>query len=619
MLIFKDRLNKYFHYSEAGTKKSKVYLSREEIEPKYKWNLEDIFESENKWLETFEWIKSKAPDYSKYKGRLSESSETLAACLKLDEEIGTALGKLLLYAMLSKDIDLSNSKYTSRFEECMVLYSLLDTESSYIRPELLEIPEDKLRDFIEENEFLQVYKHYFEDLLRKKEHTLSAKEEEILALASPVTTIPYNTFSIFENSDIEFPKVIDEKGNEVELTHGLYTASLYSLDRDYRQRVYKNYYIPFIKFRNTLVTLFNGNIKTSIFNAKARKYKTTLEASLDPNNIPVVVYDNLVNTVADNLAPLHRWAEIKKKKLGVSELHPYDSYVTLFPDFEKEFTYDESKEILLDALKPLGEQYLQDLKKAFDNRWIDVFETKGKRNGAYSSGVTYGTHPYVLLNWHNQLNDLFTFAHEMGHNMHSYYTAEAQPYPYANYSIFNAEITSTLNEALLLDYLIAKSSSEEEKLALIEKHLNNVVSTFYRQTMFADFEKYVHKLSEEGQVLTPEALCEIYHKMFSDAWGAAMTVDEEESYTWARVPHFYYNFYVYQYATSFAASQDLVEKLKTGGQEAVEKYLEFLKAGGSKYPLEVLADAGVDMTKPDPVKAVVSKMNNLLDQMQELL
>ena len=619
MIGFKSYMEKIYYSNDKNNNGVKVYSNREQIENAYKWNLKDIFESEDKWQETFDWLKSKAGEYNQFKGKLGESSETLANCLKLDEDISIALGKLFLYAMLSKDIDLGDSKYTSRYEECMGLYSILTTESSFISPELLAIPEEKLWAFVNENKFLQVYKHFFDNLLRKKEHTLSANEERILALASPVVTIPYNTFSIFENSDIEFPKIKDEEGKEIEISHGLYTASLYSLDKEYRKRVYKNYYIPFKKYSNTLVTLFNGNIKTAIFSAKARNYKSTLEASLKPNNIPVAVYDNLINTVADNLQPLHRWAEIKKKKLGNGELHPYDSYVTLFPDFEKKFTYDESKEILLEALKPLGEQYLEDIKRAFDNRWIDVFETKGKRSGAYSSGVTFGVHPYVLLNWHDQMNDLFTFAHEMGHNMHSYYTAEAQPYPYANYSIFNAEVTSTLNEALLLEYLIEKAANEQEKLALIEKHLNNVVATFYRQTMFADFEKEVHMLSENGQVLTPEALCELYHKKYSEAWGSAMTVDEEESFTWARVPHFYYDFYVYQYATSFAASQDLVAKLKTEGQTAIDRYHEFLKAGNSKYPLEVLADAGVDMTKPDPIKAVVTKMNNLLDQMEELL
>ena len=320
--------------------------------------------------------------------------------------------------------------------------------------------------------------------------------------------------------------------------------------------------------KNTVILLLHFLTEISTHQylmSKAANYNSTLDAALKPNNIPVAVYDTLINTVAENLEPMHRWGKLKKKILNVGELHPYDSYVTLFPGTEKEYTYEESKEILLESLKPLGEQYLNDLKTAFSGRWIDVFETKGKRSGAYSSGTTFGMHPFVLLNWQNQLNDVFTFTHEMGHNMHSHYTGETQPYPYANYSIFLAEVTSTMNEALLLDFLIENANSKEEKLSLIEKHLNNVTTTFYRQARFADFEKTTHALTEAGEVLSHERLCEIYGKNYKELWGDTMIMDEEESYTWARVPHFYYNFYVYQYATSFAASQVLVDKVRTKG------------------------------------------------------
>jgi oligoendopeptidase F len=340
---------------------------------------------------------------------------------------------------------------------------------------------------------------------------------------------------------------------------------------------------------------------------------------LFPNNIPISVYDNLVKTVEDNLEPLNRWCSLKKKIMGLDEFRAYDIYVTLFPSVKRPYSFEESMEILYKALKPLGKDYLKNLKKAFENRWIDVFESKGKRSGAYSSGTTYGVHPYVLLNWNDQLNDLFTLAHEMGHNMHSYYTEKHQPYPYANYSIFNAEVASTLNEALLMDYLLENASSKDEKLSLIERHITDLISTFYRQVLFAAFEKNVHEKAENGEALTPDALCEIYKVLYGKYWGKDMVIDTEETYTWARVPHFYYNFYVYQYATSFAASKVIMEKIKSDGQAEVDNYLEFLKAGSSDYPINVLKKTGVDMTKPEPVLSVTHKLCLLIDQMEELL
>jgi oligoendopeptidase F len=393
-------------------------------------------------------------------------------------------------------LDLTDADNQGRYDRVSALSSKINAASSFISPELIQIPEEKLWKFVDEDEDLKIYSHQLKDLLRTKEHTLSPKEEKILALAGPISEVPYNVFGMFNNADIQFPTVKGESGGDIKISHGRYSAAMYSTDRDYRKRVYKGLYKPFMEYKNTLISLFNGNIKTSIFNAKARNYSSTRKASLDPNNIPLEVYDNLVNTVNSNLQPLHRWGELKKKILQIDELHAYDTYVTLFPSVKKEYSYEESVDILLEALKPLGEDYLSSLKMAFDNRWIDVHETKGKRSGAYSSGVSYGVHPYVLLNWSNQLNDVFTFAHEMGHNMHSYYTEKSQPYPYANYSIFVAEVASTANEALLLDYLIENSESKEEKLALIENQLNNMTLTFFRQTRFAEYEQLVHEKTE---------------------------------------------------------------------------------------------------------------------------
>ena len=608
-----------FNTDVLAQEKTKDVPTREQIEEQYKWNLEDVYKSPEDWEKDFNWVKEASGKCEKFEGTLGSSAQKLLECLKFSDEVEIKVGKLYLYASLAKDLDLSNPENQSRFERIMSLYSQVSAASSFIRPEILSISEEKLWKFVEEEKGLAVYKHLLEDLLRMKPHTLSPGEEEILALAGPATSVAYSTFGMFNNADIQFPTVEGEDGTPIKISHARYGAAMYSLNRDYRKRVYKGYYKPFMEYKNTLVSLFNGNIKSNIFYAKTRKYNSNLEAALTPNNIPVSVYNNLISTVNENLEPLHRWAKIKKKMLEIEELHPYDTYVTLFPSVKKKYDYEESKKILLEALKPLGEDYINNLKMAFENRWIDVYETKGKRSGAYSSGTTYGVHPYVLLNWADELDDLFTFAHEMGHNMHSYYTEQNQPFPYANYSIFVAEVASTMNEALLLDYLIDNAETKMEKLALIEKNLTNIVTTFYRQTRFAEFEKLVNEKTEKGDALTPDKLCNLYQEMYQRYWGDEMTVDEEETYTWARIPHFYYNFYVYQYATSFAASQALAAKVIKEGKPAIDKYLNFLKSGSSKYPIDVLKEAGVDMTSPEPVKAVVSKMNELLDKMEKLL
>jgi oligoendopeptidase F len=607
------------NYDSSNAQSKGELPSRSDISAELTWNVQDIYENIDQWEEDFKWSEAAIEKYGKFKGNLGQSSDKLLKCLKFDDAVGIKLSKLYLYASLSKDLDLGNAENQGRYERVSALGSKLGAASSYIRPELLSIAEDKLWSFIESKVELKIYKQQIKNLLRTKTHTLSTNEEEIMALASPVEGVASSVFGMFNNADIQFPIVSDESGEDIKISHGRYGAAMYSADRTYRERVYKGLYKPFMDYKNTLVALFNGNIKSSIFNTKARKYNSTRAASLEPNNIPLEVYDNLVNTVNENLEPLHRWAKLKKKILKLDNIHAYDTYVTLFPSVQKEYDYENSKDVLLASLKPLGEDYLSSLQLAFNNRWIDVHETKGKRSGAYSSGVSYGVHPYVLLNWSDQLNDVFTFTHEMGHNMHSYYTEKNQPYPYANYSIFVAEVASTANEALLLDYLIENAETKEEKLALIEKQLNNITTTFYRQTRFAEYEQLVHEKTESGEALTPDILCDLYGEMYQRYWGPEMIVDEEETYTWARIPHFYYNFYVYQYATSYAASQELVSQIKKEGQPAIDRFLAFLKAGSSQYPIDVLKTAGVDMTSPSPILAVVNKMNELLDKMEALL
>mgnify|MGYP001156558896 CR=1 FL=1 len=594
--------------------------TREEIEEQYKWNLTDIYNSDEEWEIDFKFVEESIVGYAQFEGRITDSSVTLLACLKFDEEIGMKLERLYLYSMLAKDSDMRNTKYQGMDDRIKQIYSKVLTASSFIKPELLKTDEEKLIGLINSNPDLKIYKQSFDDLLRFRKHTLEREQEELLAMASEVTQIPYNTYSLFTNADLKFPKVKDELGNELEMSHSRFYSALYSKDRSYRERAFKSYLKPFMENVNSFSSLFNGNLKSNIFYAKARKYNSAREAALFKNNIPISVYDNLVEAVNKNIAPMYRWAALKKKLLKIDELHPYDVYVTLFDQkLEKKYSYEESKQIVNDSLKIMGEDYLTSLNKAFDNRWIDVYETKAKRSGAYSSGTTFGVHPYVLLNWTDLLNDVFTLAHEMGHNMHSYYTGLHQPYSYANYSIFLAEVASTFNENLLLDHLIKISESKEEKLFLLEKYLNNITTTVYRQVMFAEFESLTHSKAENGEALTPDVLCKLYKDVYQKYWGPEMKIDEEESFTWARVPHFYYNFYVYQYATGFAASEALALKVKSEGEPAVQKYLDFLKAGSSDYPINILDKAGVNMNSQEPILAVTTKMNQIIDEIENLI
>lgn len=593
--------------------------SRDQINEKFKWNLTDIYPDDNQWENEFKWVKDNLVKYKTFEGRLENSSDLLA-CLKFDEEVGIKLERMSLYSMLSKDSDMRDTKYQGMDGRFKSLYAQVLTASSFIKPEILKIDENKITEMLNNVAELRIYKHSFDDLLRFRRHTLDKEKEELLAMADEITQIPYNTYSLFTNADLEFPNVIDEAGNSVEISHSRYYAALYSKDRTYRENAFKAYLSVYRKNANSLSSLFNGNIKTNIFYARTRKYKSAREAALFKNNIPLSVYDNLIKSLSDNMEPMYRWASLKKKLLKIDELHPFDVYVTVFdPKLEKKYPYEEAVKLVLDSLKIMGNEYLGSLNKAFNNRWIDVYETKAKRSGAYSSGTTFGVHPYVLLNWTDLLNDVFTLAHEMGHNMHSYYTGLTQPYTYANYSIFLAEVASTFNENLLLDHLIKISETTDEKLFLLEKYLNNITTTVYRQVMFAEFEMLTHSKVENGDVLTPDKLCKLYKDIYQKYWGDKMVVDEEESYTWARVPHFYYNFYVYQYATGFAASEALAAKVKLEGEPAVKKYMDFLKAGSSDYPINILKNAGVDMNSPEPILAVTKKMSQIIDEIENLI
>lgn len=599
---------------------SKELLERHQVDENLKWNLRDIYQSDDDWESDFNWVEENYKNYNEFKGKIKSSPQVLIDCLKFDESIGIKLERLSLYAMLSKDSDLRVQKYQSMDNRIKALYSKVLAESSFIKPEILEFDKNQLDIFINENEALKIYQHYFDDIFRAKNHTLDSKTESILALTSEIAHVPYNTFSILTNADFKFPKIKDEYGNDYQLSHGRFYSALYSKNRNFRENAYKSYMSVFMEFANSLSTIFNGNLRANIFYAKVRNFNSALESALFRDNIPVSIYKNLIDSVENNLEQIHRWAELKRRLLKLDKIKPYDTYVSLFDSSsEKSYSYEESKEILKNSFRIFGNDYLTILEKAFNERWIDVMETKGKRSGAYSSGTTYGVHPYVLLNWNYQLNDVFTFAHEMGHNLHSYYTGISQPYVYANYSIFLAEVASTVNEGLLLNYLIENAKQVEEKIILIEKYLNNITTTFYRQIMFAEFEMKVYELTEKGAYLTVDDLCKLYASIYKKYWGEAMDVTEEESYTWARVPHFYYNFYVFQYATGFAASEMILKNFNEKGEQSVIDYLNFLKAGSHKYPIEILDKAGVDMNSDAPIKSVSNKMELLLNQLDSLI
>lgn len=592
---------------------------RDEIKVNYKWNLNDIFQSDETWENEFRLVEEKIPELKKFEGKLTESAEMLLAYLEMEEKIGIILERLHLYSMLCKDSDMNVPKYQAMDSRVKTLLTTFSSVTSFFKPEILKLEKVKIENWSKEEDKLRTYRHFFEDLFREKEHTLTSEEEKILALTSELKNVPYNTFSLFTDADLQFPKIDDGSGNKIEISHGRFYSALYSDNRIYREEAYRAYYKPFMQYANTFSSLLMGNIKGNIFSARVKKFNSSREASLFKNNISVNVYDNLVEKVNKNFEPMHRWTKMKKRILNLEEFHPFDTYVNIFPYEEKKYSYDESLVVVKNALQPLGKNYLEVLEQAFSNRWIDVYETRSKRSGAYSSGTTFGIHPYVLLNWNNQLNDVFTLAHEMGHNMHSYFTGASQPYTYANYSIFLAEVASTFNESLLLDYLLERSGSKEEKLFLYEKYLNNVTTTFYRQTMFAEYESEIHKLVEDGASLTADDFRKLYKNLYQKYWGEEMFVDKEEEFTWARIPHFYYNFYVYQYATGFAASETLVQKVKKEGEPAVQKYLNFLKSGSSSYSLDILSDAGVDMSSGEPVAATINKMSLILNEVENLL
>ncbi|HDX9579314.1 TPA: oligoendopeptidase F [Bacillus pseudomycoides] len=600
-------------------KTAKALPARSEIEVENTWRLEDIFQTDAEWEAEFQAVKELLPKLTEFKGKLGESANTLLEALQYEDEISMRLGKLYTYAHMRYDQDTTNSSYQALNDRATSLYSQVSSSMAYIVPEILTIAEETLRSFLQENKELKIYEHALEEITRQRPHVLSEAEEALLAQASEVMSASSNTFGILNNADLKFPSIQDENGEDVEVTHGRYIQFLESDDSRVRHDAFHAVYETYGKYKNTFSSTLNGAIKRNNFYANVRKYDSARQAALSNNNIPESVYDQLVETVNENLHLLHRYIDIRKRALGLDELHMYDLYTPLVPEVKMNVTYKEAQDMLLQSLHVLGDEYVEILKEAYENRWVDVYENKGKRSGAYSSGA-YGTNPYVLMNWHDNVNNLFTLAHEFGHSVHSYYTRKTQPYVYGDYSIFVAEVASTCNEALLNDYLLKTTDDKKKRLYLLNHYLEGFRGTVFRQTMFAEFEHVIHKKVQEGHAVTPDMLTDIYYELNQKYFGDSLVIDKEIGLEWSRIPHFYYNYYVYQYATGFSAATALSKQILEEGQPAVERYInEFLKAGSSDYPIEVLKKAGVDMTSSEPVKEAMQVFEEKLNELEALL
>lgn len=590
-------------------------LEREEIEEKYKWDISTMFKSIEDWNIEHDRVKDLSEKILDYKGKMIDSSDNLLSTINLMEELYRSVSNLYSFASMNLDTDTRDSKAQALSSKALNLYTSVREKTAFITPELLELSYEKLEEFIDEKEELDLYRHFINDVLRGKEHTLSSREEAMMAQVAEIGGASAKTYSMLNDADIKFPHIKNELGEEVELTQGNFIPFMESKDREVRKRAFKTLYGVYGDYKNTFASTLNGEIKANIFNAKIRNYESSRHASLDDNNIPVEVYDNLINSIHNNLDTMYKYMDIRKKALELDSLHMYDIYTPIVRDADFNFTYEEGVELIKKALEPLGKEYMDIMENGFNSRWVDVYENRGKRSGAYSGG-SYDSNPFILLNFKGTLDSVFTTAHEMGHSMHSYLTRENQEYIYGNYSIFLAEIASTTNELLLLHYMLDNAKNDNEKLYLINHFIESFRTTVFRQTMFAEFEMIINKHVEDGGALTADYLCETYKNLNILYYGDNIIVDDEIALEWARIPHFYYNFYVFQYATGFSAAVYFSNKIREEGKEAVDKYLTFLKSGSSKYAIDILKDAGVDMTTTLPVDNGMELFRDLVKEFE---
>lgn len=589
-------------------------VDRTSIEDKFKWNIDTMYQSNESIKDDIDKVNSIIEELKSYKGKISSSKENLYKVLSNSEKASRILQNLYVYTHMKQHEDTRNNENQARATKAEMLSTELSMATSYIVPEIIAMDENKLKEYLE-YEKLSFYKKYVDEILRDKPHTLTEKEEEILAAVSDLSTVPENVYEMFSFADLKFPEIKGEDGKDIRITHGNYSTFLKSKDSRVRKDAFKAVYSTYEDYKNTFASTLYGGIKSEIFYSKMRNYKSAIESSLFQDDISVDVYYNLISAVDENLDTLNRYVDIRKKYLNIDEMHMYDLYVPITSNFDMKITYEEAQDIILKALKPLGEEYLSIVKRAFNERWIDVYENEGKQGGAYSWG-SYDSSPYILMSYKDDLNSLFTLIHELGHSMHSYYSKHNQEYLYSSYKIFVAEVASTLNELLLVNYLLENSSSKEERIYLLNYYLEQFRTTVYRQTMFAEFEKITHERVEAGEPLTAKEFTDIYYDLNKKYYGKSCIVDEEIGLEWARIPHFYSNFYVYKYATGFSAASALSEKILNEGKSAVEKYIEFLKSGGSDYPLNQLRAAGVDMEKKESIEKALNVFKELVEELE---
>ena len=590
---------------------------RSEIAVEDTWNTADLYVSDEAWEEDLKSLELAGDELSLYAGKLGESGATLCRYLTRMEEVDEKAGLLGSYCMRKADEDTRVAKYQAmrgRFTNVVVG---LGAKCSFETPEIMDISDEKLAAFYAEEPGLERYRRYLTNMRRRREHILSPAEEKLLAAAGEMSGAPQNVYGAFANADIKFPDAVDANGGKHPLSQGTFVACEESPDRELRKSAYENLYNTFGAFKNTAAAVLNAQGKQLKFFADARKYPSTLDAALDRTQVPTSVYLNLIDAVHQNMDKMHRYVSLRKKLLGVDELHFYDVYTPLLADVDKKIPFAEAKQTVYDAMAPLGEDYRKVLKEGFENRWIDVYQNEGKRSGAYSAGAA--VHPYVLLNYSGTLDSQFTLAHEMGHALHSWHSHKHQNPIDAGYVIFVAEVASTCNEALLMEYLLAKTTDKKERAYLINHFLDQFKGTLYRQTMFAEFELNVGRMIGEGKTLTADTLCAEYKRLNEEYFGPDMIVDDLIALEWARIPHFYYNYYVFQYATGYSAAIALSRKILKEGESAVKDYIRFLSGGCSKSPIDLLKDAGVDMTSPEPVNQALQLFGELLDEMEALM
>lgn len=557
---------------------------RSTIEEKYKWKIDKMYSSKEEIEKDISKVKNLIQEVKEYKGKLSESKENLYKVLNISENASRIVQNLYVYTHMKQHEDTRINDNQGRATKTEMLSTDLGVATSYIVPEILAIEENKLSEYLKD-EKLSFYTKYIKDILRDKPHTLSEREEEILAATSELSTIPENVYDMLAYADMEFPEIEDEEGNKVKLSHSNYSLFIKSKNSRVRKDAFEGEFSTYEKYKNTFASTLYGGIKSEIFYAKTRKYNSAIEASLFSDDVSLDVYNNLISAIDKSIPNLNKYVELKKKFLGLNEIHMYDLYVPLTDKFDMDIPYDKAQDIILEALKPLGEEYLKVIKSAFDEGWIDVYDNEGKKGGAYSWG-SYDSHPYILMSYKNDLNSLFTLVHELGHSVHSHYSRTSQPFLYSDYKIFVAEVASTLNELLLINYLLENSKSKDETIYLLNYYLEQFRTTVHRQTMFAEFEKIVHQRVESGEPLTADEFTNIYYKLNEKYYGKSAIVDKQIGIEWARIPHFYSNFYVYKYATGFSAASALSQQILSEGSTAVDRYINFLKSGGSEYPLE---------------------------------